>query len=69
MITYSANFIAESMYAQFDEEGQKYFLFGSILDHNTDGYALSMADQDVVLRGQILKRKTMKGWHLCVQWK
>ena len=57
------------MYDQFDEEEQKYLLFGSILDHKTDGHALSMADQDVVIRGQHLKRKTTKGWYLCVQWK
>ena len=51
MITYSANFIAESIYDRCDEEVQKYLLFGSILDHNTDGNALSVADQDVVVCG------------------
>ena len=40
MSTYSANVIAKIMYAQRDEEGQQYLLFESILDHNTDGYAL-----------------------------
>ena len=69
MSTYSANVIAESMYAQCDEEGQQYLLFGSILDHKTDGHALLVADQDVVIRGRSSKRKTTKGWHLCVQWK
>ena len=43
--------------------------FGSILDHKTDGHALSVADQYVVVRGQSSKQKTTKGWHLCVQWK
>ena len=52
MSTYSTNVIAESMYAQCDEEVQQYLLFGSILDHNRDGYALSVADQDVVVRGR-----------------
>ena len=69
MSTYSANVIAESMYAQCNDEGQQYFLFGLILDHKTDGNALSMADQYVVLCGRSSKRKTTKGWHLCVQWK
>ena len=35
----------------------------------TDIYALSVADQDVVVRGRSYKRKTTKGWHLCIQWK
>ena len=69
MSTYSANVIAEIMYYQCDEEGQQYLLFGSILDHKTDGHALSVADQDVVLHRQISKRKTTEVWHLCVQWK
>ena len=69
MSTYSENVIAESMYDKSDEEGQQYLLFGSILDLKKDGHALSVADQDLVVRGQSSKRKTKKGWHLCVQWK
>ena len=68
MSTYSTNVISESMYVQCDEEGQQYLLFGSILAHKTDGYALSVANQDWVVRGQSSKRKTTKVWHLCVQW-
>ena len=69
MSNYSANVIVESMYAQCDEEGQQYLLFGSILYHNIDGHDLSVADQDVFVRGRSSKRKTTKGWHLFVQWK
>ena len=69
MSTYSANVIAESMYAQCDEDGQQYLLFGSILDHKTDGNSLLVADQYVVVRGRSSKQKTTKGWSLCVQWK
>ena len=57
------------MYAQCDEEGKQYLLYGSILDHNIDGHALSLADQDGVVCGRSSKRKTTKGWNLCVQWK
>ena len=67
MSTYSANVIAESMYSHCDEEGHKYIWFGSILYHNTDGNALSVADQDVAVRGRSLKCKTTKGWRLCVK--
>ena len=68
MITYSANVIAEGMHAQFDEEGQQYLLFGSILDQKTEGHDLFFADQDVFLGGRSSKRKTTKCSHLCVQW-
>ena len=51
MSTYSSNVIAEIIYYQFDEEEKQYLLFGSILDHKTDRYALSVADQNVVVRG------------------
>ena len=60
MSTYCAKVIAESMYAHFDEEGNKYLFFGSILDHKTDEHALLVADQDVVVRGRSSKRKTKK---------
>ena len=40
MSIYSANVIAESMYAECDKEGQQHLLFGSILDHKTDEHAL-----------------------------
>ena len=56
------------MYAQCDDEGQQYLLFGSILAHKTDGHALSVMDQDVGVCGRSSKHKTTKGWHLCVQW-
>ena len=69
MVTYSANFTEENIYAECDEEGQQYLLFVSILDHKTDEHALSVVYQDVVLCGKSSKRKTTKGWHLCVQWK
>ena len=69
MSTYSANFITESIYSQCDEEGRQSLLFGSTFDHKIYGYALSVADKDVVVHGRSYKRKTTKGWHLCVQWK
>ena len=65
MSNYSANIITEIIYARCDEEGQKYLLFGSILDHKTDGHVQSVADQDVVVCGRSSKRKTTKGWNLC----
>ena len=41
---YMANLIAENMYSQVDEEGQQYTLMSEIIDHKTDGKALSKDD-------------------------
>ena len=69
MRTYSENVITEIIYAQCDDQGQQYLLFGSILDDKTDGHNLFVADQDVVVRGRSSKLKTTKVLNLCVQWK
>ena len=39
------------------------------MGHKTYGLALSVSDQDVVVRGRSSKLKTTKGCHLCVQCK
>jgi hypothetical protein len=41
---YTANVIAENMYAQCDVEGRKYNLMEGIVDHKTDGHAVDPAD-------------------------
>eukprot|EP00978_Attheya_sp_CCMP212_P031244 scaffold117437_cov27-Attheya_sp.AAC.2 len=66
---YAANTIAENMWAQCDLEGNQYVLLDSIVDHTSDGHAVKKADQMIILNGRLTKRKTTKGWMLCVQWK
>ena len=66
---YSANVIAENMYAQCDFDGNQYLLLEAIVDHKTDGHAVEKADGNVTHNGRTTKRKTTKGWHLCIQWK
>jgi hypothetical protein len=41
---YTANVIAENMYAQCDTEGRQYNLMEGIFDHNTDGHDVERAD-------------------------
>ena len=66
---YSANVIAENMYAQCDAEGNQFLLLDDIVDYKKDGHAVAHSDRYVHLRGRKKMRKTTKGWHLCVQWK
>ena len=67
---YSANMIAENMYAQVDSEGFRYDLLDEIIDFGTDGHALRKGNEYVVTkRGQKRLRKSTIGWKLLVRWK
>ena len=37
---YTANIIAQNMYAQCDKDGNQFILLKSIIDHKTDGHAV-----------------------------
>jgi hypothetical protein len=66
---YTANVIAENMYAQCDEEGNQFLMLQDIVGHTTDGHAVERADMYIRVGSNRQIRKTMKGWHLCVEWK
>ena len=66
---YTANVIAESMYAQCDTEGNQHLLLDAIIDHRKDGHAVEKADMYIQAGSNRQIRKTTKGWHLCVEWK
>jgi hypothetical protein len=69
VLEYAANIIAENLYSQTDQEGKRYVLLDAIVDHKKDGSAISKDDEYVTVNGRKHKRKTTKGWKLCVQWK
>ena len=66
---YSANIIAENMYAQCDPEGNQHLLMEAIVDHKSDGNAVKFADRFVTVNGRQYHRKTTAGWKLCPKWK
>eukprot|EP00978_Attheya_sp_CCMP212_P044167 scaffold302773_cov75-Attheya_sp.AAC.1 len=66
---YAANTIAESMWDQCDPDGNKHLLMESIVKHTSDGHAVQKADHYTIVNGRKHKRKTTKGWSLCIQWK
>ena len=66
---YSANVIAENMYAQCDLEGTRHLLLKSIVDHTKTESAIDKADRFIVYKGRQSLKKTTKGWKLCVQWR
>jgi DNA-dependent RNA polymerase auxiliary subunit epsilon len=66
---YTANAIAENLYAQCDIEGRKYNRMEGIIDHKTDGHDVEPSDMYINHGSNKKVRKTTKGWHLCFEWK
>jgi hypothetical protein len=67
---FGANVIAESMYSQIDDEGHSFQILKEIIDHKSDGNAVSSDDGFTEEPdGAPTPRRTTKGWKLLVQWK
>jgi hypothetical protein len=67
---YTANTIAEAMYSEVDDEGNKYLLLNSIIDYRTN--ATAVRNDNAFIQGKNgnkHRRKTTKGWELLVEWK
>jgi hypothetical protein len=58
---YTANVIAENMYAQCDEEGNQFLMLQDIVGHKTDGHAVERADMYIKVGINRQMRKTTKG--------
>jgi hypothetical protein len=68
-LEYAANVIAENIYAQVDDEGRKYMLMDSIIDHRKDENAVPKDDEYVVVDGKRNRKITTDGWQIIIQWK
>ena len=66
---YSANVIAESMYAQCDIDGNQHLILDAIVDYKKDANAIAMTDRYQIIKGRKYLRKTTKDWHMCVKWR
>ena len=66
---YSANVIAENMYAQCDLDGNQYLLLKAIVDSKKDKSAISVDGKHATINGKTYLIKTTQGWHLCIQWR
>jgi Reverse transcriptase (RNA-dependent DNA polymerase). len=67
---YSANILAENMYAQVDADGHTHTMLDSIIDYSKNGNAVSKEDGYVITkRGRKRRRMTTAGWMLNVLWK
>jgi hypothetical protein len=66
---YTANIIAENMFAKCDADGNQHLLLDSIVDHKTNDKAVKFADRFQVINGKQYQKKTTAGWKLCAEWK
>jgi hypothetical protein len=67
---YSANVIAENIYAQSDIDGHSYNILDGIVDYERDPSAVAKSDKYITTKsGQRRLRKSTKGWKLLVAWK
>ena len=66
----TANTIAENLFSQVDDEGNRHVLIDSIIDSRTDGNEIT-SDNSFILspNGGKRRRKTTKGWEILIQWK
>jgi hypothetical protein len=66
----SANAIAENMFAQVDEDGNRYTILDDIVDHRVDGTEIRKDDAFITSKNGGKRRKmTTRGWEILLQWK
>ena len=66
----SANYIAEKLFSQVDDDGNRQVLLDEITDHRTNGSHVLQQDAYITTSsGTRRRRETMAGWELLAQWK
>ena len=61
----TANAISESMYAQCDPDGNQYVLLDDIIDFHKTNSALSIEDQNIVVKERAYMHRSTVGWQVC----
>ena len=66
----TVNVIAQNMFAQFDDEGNRHVLFDETIDQRCTELSLKQADRFIVTSSSNKRcRETTKGWDIPIQWK
>ena len=66
----AANNIAENLFAQIDDEGNRQVLMDEIIGHWSNEHAVKQQDAFIMTKtGTRRRRETTKGWELLVRWK
>ena len=62
------NILAEHLHSQMDDEGNVYKLFQGIIGHRKKAGAVDKADQYRQVGNKQVKKKTLAGWDIEVEW-
>ena len=66
----TANAIAQNMFAQVDDEGNRHVLFDAIIYHRDTALSLKQADAFIVASsGNRQRQETTKVWDMLILWK
>ena len=66
----TANYIAENLFAQVDDEGNRHILMKEIIDYRTNETELKQQDAFITTKmGTKHRQETTKGWELLIEWK
>ena len=66
----SANHIAETLFAQVDDEGNRQVLLKEIIDYRTNVQEVKHQDAFIMTRtGTKRRSETTKGWEILIEWK
>ena len=66
----AANNIAENLFAQIDDDGNRQVLMDEIIGHRSNEHAMKQQDAFIVTKTGTKRRKeTTKGWELLIWWK
>ena len=61
--------IASNLFAQVDQDRQRFVLSDEIIDARTDGTQIKIPDAFIHMNnGNKRRRETTKGWGICIQW-
>ena len=65
-----ANYIAENLFAQVDQEGNRHVLIDKIIDYRVNGCEVKLQDAFITTgTGMRRRHETTIGWELLAQWK
>ena len=65
-----ANYIAENLFAQVDDDGNRQVLMNEIIDYRTNRTELKQQDAFIITKtGTKRRQETTKGWELLIEWK
>ena len=66
----AANSIAENLFAQIDDDGNRQVLMDDIIGHRSNEHAVKQQDAFIITKmGTKRRKETTKGWELLIRWK